>query len=1002
MKKHYLMICIVTAGVLACNAANASPIKESEYHYHQNLIKGQVKSRHGFPLKGVLVSIQGKTGSTLTDEKGYYSLQADVNDVLIYELEGYDKQEQKVKRGDLDVVLYEHGTQWVNGLFGKHKAKTFSGAFASTKGDELSSVGSPNVSNALAGRLLGLVASQSISLGNDGSSLSLRNSEPIVIIDGAVRDIDQVNINEIADITVLKDPASLAPFGMRSSDGIIVVRTKEGASAKQIINFSAQGALQQPTYLPKYLDSYNYALLSNEAAANDGNAPIYSPADLEGYRKGEDPYKYPNNDWYKMALKPSYNFTRFNLTVSGGGPTARYFVALENLNQGGIFKDGPNDYNTNNDFNRYAFRSNVEVDIDKNLTIGLRLAGKYEKSNSPGADVNLIFLTMRNTPPNAYPVFNPNGSLGGNSLYTNNIYGLLNKTGYNREGRRTAFIDAELKRKLNFITEGLSLIGSAHYTSYYSNIVFRSRSNFAVYQLNIDPATQAQSYSQFGVNDNFQAANGYNNSFSRRFNYDAGLVYNRSFNKHAIDATLRYTWDQYDVGTSLTHAYSGLIGRASYDYNEKYFADISFSYQGTEQYQKDKRYGFFPAMSAGYDLAKEDFLNATSVNQLKLKVSAGLLGFDRASNFAYQPYYSSGTAYVFGSSGTSLNGWNEQSLGNQNITWEKSRIFNAGIDARFFNSRLGLNLEYFNRHRYDILQTRGASNPILGLTYPAENLGINNYKGIELGSDYNVHLGDVEVNLAANAQFFKNKVVFQDELPRAYDYQVRTGSRVGQPYGLVALGLFQSQNEIDASFPQFNATLKPGDIKYKDLNGDQVINDDDQMAIGRKSNPINYAGSLGLKYKGFDFFALVQGVANKDFFFTGTNAWEFQSSSPIFTSSGPQSLNGSVQELHLNRWTPATATTATYPRLTLGQNVNNHRTSTYWIKNGDYLRLKNVELGYTLPSALVNSIHLSKIRVFVNAFNPFTLTQLKDLDPESLFSNYPLYRSYTVGINVKF
>ncbi|WP_167343697.1 SusC/RagA family TonB-linked outer membrane protein [Pedobacter borealis] len=992
MKKNYLMIFIVTAGLLIYNVASATIPKGSERHYYdQRLTKGQVKNRQGSALKGVMVSVKGKAANTLTDENGYYSLEADVNDVLIYQLEGYAQQEQKVVAKDINVLLEKNETgEPVDVLFGTHKANTFSGAVSSIKADELSSVGSPVVSNTLAGRLLGLVTSQSISLGNDGSNFSVRNSSPIIIVDGAVRDIDQLNINEIDEITVLKDPVSLAPFGLRSSDGIILVKTKGGTDAKQTINFSAQGALQQPTYLPKYLDSYNYALLANEAALNDGaTVAPYSPADLEGYRTGLDPFKYPNNDWYKMALKPSYNFTRFNLNVAGGSSSARYFVALENLNQAGIFKDGPNDYNTNNDFNRYAFRSNVDVDIDPNTTIGLRLAGKYEKSNSPGTDVNSLFNDMRNTPPNAYPVFNPDGSMGGNSLYTKNIYGSLYKTGFIRENRRTALVDALISRKLNFITEGLSLTGSAHYTSYYNQFLNRNRSNFAVYQLNTD-----KSYTQFGSNANF-GTGAVVNSYTRRFNYDAGLNYSRSFNKHAIDATLRYTWDQYDSGTALTGAYAGLMGRVSYDYNEKYFADLAFSYQGSEQYQKGRRYGVFPAISAGYDLAKEDFLKTTAVNQLKLKVSAGLLGYDRASNFDYQPYYSpTGTAYVFGNSAAGVNGWNEQSIGNPNITWEKSRVFNAGIDARFFNSKLGVNLEYFNRRRYDMLQTRGVSNPILGLTYPLENLGINSYKGIELGTDYNAQLGELKINLGANAQLFENKVIFQDELPRGYAYQVRTGERVGQPFGLVALGLFQSQAEINASFPQFNAVLKPGDIKYQDLNGDNKIDDDDQMAIGRKSNPINYSGSLGLKYKGFDFFALVQGVANKDFFFTGNNAWEFRTLG--------LTTNGTVQEHHLDRWTPATASTATYPRLSFGNNINNHRTSTYWIKNGDYLRLKNVEIGYTLPATLVNRIHFSSLRVFVNAYNAFTLTGLKDIDPEALFNNYPLYRSYTVGVNVKF
>ncbi|UKJ06745.1 SusC/RagA family TonB-linked outer membrane protein [Solitalea lacus] len=961
-------------------------------------VTGTVVDDAKLPLLGVVVAVKGTKRSTQTDAAGEFSIKAGENDILVFTAPNFQPFQVSVKnktRFNVKLDPSDLTSETIQFLYGTHKAKTFSGAVATIKGDDINTVGSPSASNALAGRLLGLISSQSISFGNDGSNFSLRNFSPVIIVDGQVRDIDQINTSEIAEISVLKDPASLAPFGMRSSDGIIVVKTKSGSAKKQTISFSAQGALQQPTYLPKYLDSYNYAVLSNEAARNDGSTEPYTQADLDAYKNGTDPNGHPNVDWFKLALKPTYNFTRYNFNATGGNASARYFVSLENMNQGGMFNVGSQDYNTNNDYNRYAFRSNVDIDIDKNTSVGLRLAGKFEKANSPGAGIGSIMSALKSTPANAYPVFIPDTTLlGGNSLYKANIYGLINKTGFNRESRRIAFVDADLNRKLNFITEGLSATGSVHYTSYYSNTVFRSRSNFAVYQLTVDPATANKTYQQFGTNANYSSSDSYDNSFSRRLSLDGGLSYNHSFDKHGIDATVRYTWDQYDIGTSLTHAYKGVMGRVSYDYNEKLFADVAFSYQGTEQYVKGSRYGFFPAMSVGYDLAKEDFLKTSGINQLKFKVSGGLLGFDRASNYAYQPYYtSSSNVYYFGNSGTALGGWNEAAIANPNITWEKSKVFNAGIQARMLDNKLGVTVEYFNKYRYDVLQAPGSSNTLLGLSYPDENLGKYRYEGIELGSDYSVRLGKVDLSLAANAQLFDNKVIFQDEVNRPYDYQYRTGQRVGQPFGLVALGLFQSQAEIATSPTQFGVALQPGDIKYKDLNGDKVIDDNDVTAIGKKSAPIYYSGSLGLKYQGFDFSAVVQGVANKDFFFTGSNAWEFQ-------NNGVSS--GTVQNLHLNRWTPETAATATYPRLTYGTNVNNHRTSTYWIKDGDYLRVKNVELGYTLPSSASNKIHLSNLRVFVNAYNPLTITKLKDMDPEALFNFYPLYKSYTVGISAKF
>ncbi|MCX2452051.1 SusC/RagA family TonB-linked outer membrane protein [Pedobacter sp. PLR] len=991
MKKIYLMFFMASMELLYCNDMYASSLTEPGYYAQQKLIKGQVKDRFGSPLQGVLVRLKDRAGSTQTDAKGYYSLEADVNDVLIYELEGYAQQEQKVKGRNIDVFLQKNELdEFYNTLYGKHKSSTFSGSIAEIKAEGLTTIPVPNVSNTLTGRLNGLITTQSINDGVDRSFFTLRGRSPIVVVDGAVRDIDGLTTNEIESITVLKDPVSLAAMGMRSADGVVLVRTKTGSPGRQTITFSAQGGMQESLQLPKYLDAYNYAFLANEASANDKRPQIYSPADLEAYKNSSDPYHHPNVDWYDATLKPRYGFNRVNLNVSGGGKSARYFVALENQNQGGIFKEGTNNFNTNNTVNKYNFRSNVDVDIDQNLNIGLRLSGKYEQANSPGAGIDAILSQIRQTPVNAYPIFNQDGSLSGNSLYKKNIFGQLYSTGFTRDNRRTLLIDADLNRKLNFITDGLSLTGSIHYTSFYNNTVLRNRSNYAVFQPVYDPVTQKDTYLQFGTTSGYANANSYDNSFFRRLNYDFGFKYNHSFSKHNIDASVRYTWDQYDIGTSLTHAYQGLVAIASYDYNEKYFADFSLSYQGTEQYQKGRRYGAFPAVSAGYNLSKEEFLKNSIFDLLKLKASAGLLGFDRSGNYAYQSYYNtSGNAYYFGTTATGMAGWNEASIGNPEVTWEKTRSFNSGIEARFLKNSLGVSIDYFNQRRYDVLQQRGASNPILGVAYPLENIGVYNYSGIELAADYNKTIGQVELTLKGNMQLSKSRIVNIDELPSKYAYQQRTGQQIGQVFGYQASGLFQSQEEIDRSPKQFSSLLQPGDIKYIDQNADGMINEDDATTIGRKGAPVYYAGSIGLKYKNFDFFALLNGVANKDFYLVGSDAWEFQN-------------NGNVQQYHLNRWTPATATTADYPRLSYGTNTNNQRVSTYWIKNGGYLRLKNVELGYTLPSSVTRKVGLGNLRLFTSGFNLLTVTKLKDLDPESLFNNYPLYRSYNIGLTAKF
>ncbi|MDI3318381.1 SusC/RagA family TonB-linked outer membrane protein [Pinibacter soli] len=837
------------------------------------------------------------------------------------------------------------------------------------------------------GRLAGLYTNQSSgNPGYDDVALYLRGRTPLVLIDGTPQSFSSINPEQIESITVLKDALATAMLGIRSANGAILITTQKGVPSKANFSFNAQYGVQRPMSMPKFLNAYDYATLYNEARVNDGNSPAYSPADLDAFRNGTDSIGHPDVDWQDKVLKQQSKFSRYDMAVSGGGAGFRYFVNLDYLHQEGMFKnDDSRVYNSNADYKRYIVRSNLDLDISKSLTATVNMFGRVQNYNQPGSTSESILTAIRATPNSAYPALNRDGSLGGNLNFQNNIYGQVYQSGYRPSNAKDFKVDGSLKLKLDNITTGLWARSLVALTSFTQEDINRSRT-FAVYQ-DMGANVPYKQFNTIGDQTNTSAISSQN----RLYYSEVSLGYNREIGRSKWDALVVANNDNRTYNSDLTILYPGLSGNVSYSLDQKYIVQAAASYSGSTHYAKGNRNGMFPAIGFGWVLSKESFLQRVGwLSLLKLRASYGISGYDPAGYYDYIQYYNDGTGYNFGNTPTAVNGLSQDALVNSGKTWEKAKKLNIGFDAAFFNNHLQLSADYFNNEHYDQLLTRGKSTAILGAGYPNENLGRSRYSGYELQLNYQNHAGAISYGVSANAAVLKTKVLFQDEPARTYAYMRQTGQPVGQLFGYVADGLFQSQHDADVAAKPFN-TVRPGDIKYKDLNNDGLINGLDQTAIGNTKPQLTYGMDLSLGWKGFDLSCLIQGVANRNIVTTGSNFWEFQNNG-----------RGQAYENNLKRWTPETATTATYPRVSVGTNANNSQLSSFWVCSGNYLRMKSVELGYTVPMKISERIKLNEVRFYINGYNLLTASPFKLADPEGYNANYPLQKMVNAGLNIKF
>jgi len=877
-------------------------------------------------------------------------------------------------------------------------------AQSSLRYHQLTQVPISNLSGLLAGRLSGFLfrwtgnqpGGGNVSYQIRGKSSYAQGATPAFLVDGIERDFEDMDISEIESVTVLKDAAGLNWYGLNGGNGAILVTTKRGKIGQNLISFDAQGGFQSASNLIKPLNSFDFATLYNRGLTNVGQAPAYNDAALEGYKNHTDPYLYSDNNYLDRFLGKRAATQRYALTFSGGSNRVRYFSSVSYFNQQGLLKETetPN-YDSNYGYKRYNFRINLDYDVTKTLTLTLLAGVRSEVRNDVGDGTSTVLSNLYNLPPNAFPILNPDGSYGGTSLFQSNPLGQLQATGFSRTTTNILLASIMADQKMDFITKGLSANLFFSYDGY-GNYGDGLSQNYAVFNQTVTPVQTYRTPAVIAYRTAAFQTNTKNNELW------FGLDYDRTFaTDHQVKANVRAQQYISAAVDRLDYRSRMVVGRADYSFKQRYQLGFTGSYSGSENYAPGRRFSFFPAVSAGWVISKEDFLKDGSViSYLKLRGSYGRSGnigptYDANGNVVRLPYrtlFTRDAGPFLGSTfSTSTTARLVSPAGNPLTTWEKIDRLNLGTDVDFFKGALSFSVDYFDEKRTDIL---GPANlpGIVGIAIAQVNSGKVSSKGFDASGTFNKKIGEVLISTNANFTYTKNIILERTEnvLPN----QSTIGRYVNGGNYYLAEGIFQSQAEINASPKQtLSSLVVPGDLKYRDVNNDNIIDANDAISSDFTDIPkIYYGFGFNIRYKQFDLGAQFQGLAGRTV-----------DVSDIFYA-GPNGLN----QLSLATWTPATAATAKYPRIGISDNGNNTANSTFWLYSGDFLKLRSAEIGYSTPQSLNQRLRFKGARIFVSGNNIFSISKLGELgiDPETpnagRFSSYPYVKTFAIGLNVKF
>lgn len=1068
--KYYFVVTAILGSLIAC------PIHISGKSLRRYDVSQKKITVHGIvfdkstkePLIGATVKVKGTTLGTITDVDGKYSIIVPYeNASLVFSYIGYKAEELALNgRTVLNIDLLEDSEALQEVVvvgYTKQRKETLIGSVATITTKDLKQSPTANINNALAGRLPGLVATQfgGGEPGVDKSSIYIRgkatygDQNPIVMVDGVERDMSNVSPEEIETFTILKDASATAAYGIRGANGVIVITTKRGsASEKASVSLKASFGINNPVSYPEYLGSADYAQLYNEAKMNDAkrdggdisNLQLFSQQAINNFRKAKgdnsDGLGY-NLNYYDFIFKPGLQ-QDYNLSIRGGTDRARYYVLAGYFTQGGNYNYVNRD---NQDFTRYNFRSNIDINITKKWWTRLDLSAQITDRTSPGTSADelmelastrapyLPILVEDNSHPDneTYMYNHPTGLLYGDGTNRRNILGELTRTGKTNENNTYLNGSFAMGFDLGFITSGLKVEGLFSYDAseghWHKQAIGTYKEGYAEFPSysTFYPANGSSFYMNaehyygaYALGNKYDMDQTPGNDFSRndsksRTYYQAKLDYNRTFDRvHEVAGMLLFNRSIEKKNADIPHCTQGITGHFSYYFNKKYLAEFNFGYNGSENFAKGKRYGFFPAGSLGWVISSESFMESTKkwLDFLKLRVSYGLVGSDYSAGqrFLYESYYQGGTGYSFGSNlGSEYSGTKEGNLANPQITWEKSRKSNIGLDIKMLRQRLSLTIDAFYEYRWDIVTNLVGKKlgypEVVGADASYVNCGKVKNWGVDLEVGWNDKIGrNFRYYIRPNLTFSRNKIVYSAELPVGYSYNRETGRRLDEHYDYVFDHFVKNQTEADRlnSINYMSwGTLAPGDCVYRDLNRDGIIDDNDKTVVGNPQFPeIQFGIPMGFEYKNFDFSMLFQGSAISDMQLTASAIYPF----PIYDSD----QFGKVKKIHLKRWTPETASTAELPALHFGEdNINKRDDSSLYLYDASYIRLKSVEIGYRFPHQWIAKAKLEQVRIYAQGLNLLTFDGLKDvdIDPESgngWGGKYPILKVFNFGIDITF
>ncbi len=985
-------------------------------------IKGTIIDEKSLPIPGAAVKLKAGGKVTLTDIDGKYAINVpDGNSIIIVSFVGYTSQEISVNnRNVIDVQLKQAANQLNDVVvvgYGTQKRITTTGAISTINADDIK-LPVANLTNVIAGRVAGIIGVQrSGQPGYDNSEIYIRgistftSSSPLILVDGVERSFSNIDPEDIASFSILKDASATAVYGVRGANGVIIIETKKGKQGKPLINAQYDQGITQFTSIPKFADGVTYMNIANEAYKSsfpNGTAP-YSADRIAKTASSEDPDLYPNVDWFSELFNKTGQNRRARVNANGGSENAQYYLSVGYYDEDGLYKtDGLSSYNSAIKFTRYNFTSNLTLNITKTTKVDFGASGWLSDANYPGSSVDAIWGSAYLMPPISIPKVYSNGlnpQIRTGSIL--NPYALLTQTGYATEFKSQLWSNIRVRQDLDAILKGLSASAMFSFDNYNSHTINRTKTvdgylatgRDADGNLLLDKTSIGTSFLDYKRT----------NGGTRQFYTEAKINYDRTFKKHNVTGLLLFNQQDNEDGfagtfiESIPFRYMGLASRGTYSYDNKYLAEVNLGYNGSETFAPGKRFGFFPAVSAGWILSEEKFFKPLKdiFPFFKIRYSYGEVGnssIGGGRRFGYISTVANHGDYSFGiGRDNNYTGLDIEAYA-VDVTWETAKKHNLGIELNMLKQDLSITVDLFREIREAIYRQRGDVPTYAGiLNLPYANLGEVHNKGIDGNIDYHKKIGDWQVGLKGNLTWTRSIIINDANAPWPYPWQQQIGQKIGKRHGYISLGLFTSDEEV-ANSPYQTGTNKAGDIKYKDLNGDGKINGFDQAAIGYGSIPeIVYGFGPTVYYKGFAVSAWFKGISNVDIRINGDGLQPF--------SQGGE--YGNLLAQVTDRWTPENqATNPMYPRLTYGNDNMNYVESDWWKRNGAFLRLQTAQLSYDFKGAKwLSRTGMSNLNLYFIGYNLFTVSDFKLWDVElgdGRGSQYPLLKTYNFGVKLTF
>lgn len=976
-------------------------------------IKAKVVDKEGNPIQSVRITVDEGIFESSTDKQGKFSLKVTDNSTLVFDVPGFEPQYlgvSVIKQNPVVVmeksIPYGGVKDEVELPFRKTIAREIVGATSTIDEDAISSSNQMNVLNILSGKAPGLNVSQvptepgrsATVLNIRGLSRSATDNAPLIIIDGIERPLEDLTPEEIESITVLKDATSKILYGPKAVNGVLLVKTKRGIKYKRDRQFNIEFGAQTPVRMPEYLNSADYATMYNQARINDGLSPYYTQTDIDGYRMGTNPVLYPDVDFHKLCLNDHMSYRKAIAQFRGGNESAQYYVNATYAGYGGYEAVGKN--NTSNKFN---LRVNLDYKVNDWLKAFVDIAGQMEFYTTNYMSADKLFSRLSSHRPNAYPIKFSDPGNPGTEIYgamenanlsssRENIYAEMalggSKENTVRKGQTNIGFDLSLDRYV----KGLS--AKAYVTfDVYNYLVVGKNENFSSYRpiFNENSLIGKELLTvEKKVSDKSRIAD----QMYRNYGYFGQLSYDRTFQaKHQLKSDLViFQSRRENLGSSQDDVNRTFALRTNYVYNKKWIAELDMAVMGSSRFTKGNRYGYFPTVGVAWIASEEKFLKDKEwLDFLKIKASTGLLGTDNYFDFfLFGSRWNTSQSTHFGPKlEEDVNTSTLVHVGNPDLTWEKSFEINIGAEASFLNC-LTADFNYFNNYRYDILTPTTSFSSINGGELMYRNYGSVRNQGVELALEYSGNIGKLHYSIGGNTIWSKAVYEKTDDMEGLSSNRKKEGKPVDTRFGLIAEGLFKSGDEIAAHPVQDFGPVQIGDVKYANINNDHHINENDMLPIGNEYPRFQFGLNINLAYKGFELSLSGSGMAQYDIYLNNSYYWMRED----------QKYSTFVK----NYFNPSTGE-GKFPRLTTQQNQNNYRSSSLWMRSGNFFKLRDAMLSYSLPQNITNKMTLKQVKLFVRGSNLFTISSIKDLDPEYIdagVTGYPFFRSFTGGINVVF